>query len=105
MRGVLSPDVEGVIEVEFGSTVFVVSDKQDRLADDCHDCVLVLLRQALQETWRNARERDPPRTPALTWSRTLGRSAASLRVISAFSPGTPWARINRGAPFADAGVS
>ena len=49
--GVLaSPTVEGVIEVEFGPTVFVVSDEQEGLADDCDDCVLVFLRQALQKS-------------------------------------------------------
>jgi hypothetical protein len=57
--GVLArPTVEGVIEVEFSPTVFVVSDEQDGLADDCDNRVLVLLRQAVNESWWKARERD-----------------------------------------------
>jgi hypothetical protein len=44
--------------MEFRPAIFVVFDEQDGLADDCHDCVLVFLRQAVQQSWRNALEQD-----------------------------------------------
>jgi hypothetical protein len=34
VRVIVTPDVEGVIEVEFSLAVLVVSDEQDRLADE-----------------------------------------------------------------------
>jgi hypothetical protein len=44
--------------MEFSPPVFVVSDEQDRLANNRNDRVLVLLRQALQQSWRNAPEHN-----------------------------------------------
>ena len=35
MRTIASPTVERIIEVEFSPAIFVVSDEQDGLADDC----------------------------------------------------------------------
>ena len=51
MRVIVSPDIERVLEVKFSPAVFVVANEQDRLTNHCHDRVLVLLRQAVQEPW------------------------------------------------------
>ena len=45
-----------VIKFQFSPAILVVSDQQDGLADDGLDCILVFLRQPVQESWRNARE-------------------------------------------------
>ena len=52
------PTVEGIVEMEFSPAIVIVSDEQDGLADNRHDCVLVVLRQAVHESRRNALEQD-----------------------------------------------
>jgi hypothetical protein len=41
---IVGSEVERVVEVQLSPAVFVLLHEHDRLADDCDDCVLVLLR-------------------------------------------------------------
>src|SRR5258706_13457448 len=45
----VGPNVKRVVETELRPAIFVVSDEQHRLADNRDDCILVFLRQTIEE--------------------------------------------------------